>query len=34
MNLNGGYVMIDLDNSKDLLDRTRTLFCSNNKLQV
>ena len=26
MNLNGGYVMIDLDNSKDLLERTKQAY--------
>lgn len=26
MNLNGGYVMIDLDNSKDLLERTKQVY--------
>lgn len=26
MNLNGGYVMLDLDNSKDLLERTKQAY--------
>ena len=26
MKLNGGYVMIDLDNSKDLLERTKQVY--------
>ena len=34
MNLNGGYVMIDLDNSKDLLERTQQAYESRKSLIV
>lgn len=34
MNLNGGYVMIDLDNSKDLLERTQQAYDSRKPLIV
>lgn len=34
MNLNGGYVMIDLDNSKDLLERTQQAYESRKPLIV
>ena len=34
MNLNGGYVMIDLDNSKDLLERTKQAYESRKPLIV
>ena len=34
MNLNGGYVMIDLDNSKDLLERTKQTYESHKPLIV
>ena len=34
MNLNGGYVMIDLDNSKDLLERTKEAYESRKPLIV
>ena len=34
MNLNGGYVMIDLDNTKDLLERTKQAYESRKPLIV
>ena len=34
MNLNGGYVMIDLDNTKDLLERTKQAYESSKPLIV
>ena len=34
MNLNGGYVMVDLDNSKDLLERTKQAYESRKPLIV
>ena len=34
MNLNGGYVMIDLDNPKDLLERTKQAYESRKPLIV
>ena len=34
MNLNGGYVMIDLDDSKDLLERTKQAYESRKPLIV